>query len=93
MAMNDGVMPNGRNSLGGRKPAIPAKSAGDYKGMPPAGAPANADITAGYPSPGPSTDTKKSMSIPSTMGTHMGSTADTSGKMPVMRRNIKTDAR
>jgi hypothetical protein len=93
MAMSDGVMPNGRNSLGGRKPAIPAKSAGDYKGNPPAGAPSNADITSGYASPGPSTDTRKQPSIPSTMGTHMGSTADTSGKCPVSRRNIKADAR
>ncbi len=97
MAMsNDGTMPNGRNSLGGRKPAIPALGGGKgYGGMPPAGTPENADISSGKPSPSPTDDLGTMAAIPPEYGTHMGSTADLTHKTPkqAMRRTIKTNCK
>lgn len=94
MATGDGVMPNGRNSMGGRKPAMPASDTGKgYGKNPPAGAPKNADLTAGYSEPKPSQDTGSAPAIPGRMGTHMGSTVHMPGDPLPKRRNIKTDAK
>ena len=95
MAKNDGIMPNGRNELGGRKPAIPSTfTRKGYGKLPAAGLPENADLSGGKKTPSPTRDLEKSPSIPKTAGTHMGSTADLSSDWhPVKRRTLKGEAK
>ena len=85
MAIGKGINPNGKNSLGGRKPAIPAiGSVPPIGGSPSAGAVANStrnNPVAKEPSP----------TVPPGFGTHIGASTH-QGNLP-KRRTISTDAR
>lgn len=77
----------------GRKPSMPAKKMTGVMGSPPAGAPANATLSAGKPSPSPTTDLAPQPAVPTTYGTHIGSTAQPQSAWIPKRRNIATNAK
>ena len=89
----DEVMPNGRNSMGGRKPAMSAMNSAGVSGSPVAGAPDAVKQGKSYTEPGPSMDGGMMPKIPAKFGTHVGATVHMPGDGLPTRRTIKTDAK